>query len=510
MFSKKFKSFINKLFTPVNFSKVIVIFSVGIISRLLINDYFDTNVFTEYLTYISITFYSVFSVFIVLINELFAFFNINLIPSVLIDFFNLFFVKPFIYIYSHTAGKNLKALHISERIRPNSYDSFSSNQQFYSLKFHDNSDSSRINRDYPYNGESSNRTQSYQSPRTQLTQSQLYDYIENSCRPNQINSNIHNSVQNSSNLEDSFYTANQDSPESKQHYSNNQFANYNSRYFVVDSLNHNGVTRNLYTPNLTIPTTPRLSNLTTPSTMTPILDSEEYNRVTNTNLSRFRNPSDISIGNYSNSTNHGVVGTNNEPNYINYPARRYNVSQNVQRELSNMDNGTVSLNTEEISIPSNNGKLSLGIRYRENKTNIHSLYIKYHDIIKRKFFWNIWEKGRHNYESYEDFKANFDPNTKIFREIAKITKSDLSREVKDLLKTDPFGTRPRIDVRDIRQITTTSTQERLNNLSASRYGRTQYIPESRLKQDNYSHRHTSHRHDRSSNYRLHSHRSYRN
>jgi hypothetical protein len=78
---KTLKILLNRTLTPVNVSKAIVIFFVGFISRCFINDYYDINVFKEYLTLVSITFYSVFAAFVVFINELFSFFNINLIPS---------------------------------------------------------------------------------------------------------------------------------------------------------------------------------------------------------------------------------------------------------------------------------------------------------------------------------------------------------------------------------------------------------------------------------------------
>jgi hypothetical protein len=73
--------FFNRLFTVTNLSKILVIFTVGIISRYLINEYLNINVFTEYLSLVSITFYSIFAVFIVFINELFSFLNIQTIPE---------------------------------------------------------------------------------------------------------------------------------------------------------------------------------------------------------------------------------------------------------------------------------------------------------------------------------------------------------------------------------------------------------------------------------------------
>jgi len=59
------------------------------------------------------------------------------------------------------------------------------------------------------------------------------------------------------------------------------------------------------------------------------------------------------------------------------------------------------------------GKIKVGFSYIGPKIN--SVYIKYHDISKRKFYWNIWEKNKGNYSSYRDFKREWNPNTKIWK-----------------------------------------------------------------------------------------------
>lgn len=124
----------------------------------------------------------------------------------------------------------------------------------------------------------------------------------------------------------------------------------------------------------------------------------------------------------------------------------------------------------EIDVP-NTRDFSLGIKYYYNNKvhNISSLYIKYHDLTKRKFFWNIWEKGRSNYKDYTDFKEHFNPNTPIFSEIAKETKKDLRKEISDLLSTNSFQTKG-ISLKDIKNITTTISQNDLNIVAAKRNG----------------------------------------
>ena len=95
--------------------------------------------------------------------------------------------------------------------------------------------------------------------------------------------------------------------------------------------------------------------------------------------------------------------------------------------------------SEEFVIPKKGllGKLKLGFGYIGSKFN--NVYIKYHDINKRKIYWNIWEKNRGNYGSYEYFKREWDPETKIWKEIYSKIKKDLRTEIKELLNNKtPF------------------------------------------------------------------------
>ena len=74
-FSERY-SFIGRvcsLVTISNLFKVLVIFSFGFISRLIVNWWFGINVFVDYTEPISILYYLSFSVFIVTINDLFVY-----------------------------------------------------------------------------------------------------------------------------------------------------------------------------------------------------------------------------------------------------------------------------------------------------------------------------------------------------------------------------------------------------------------------------------------------------
>jgi hypothetical protein len=78
-----------KIFTRSNLSKVIILFTIGLISRILIGFYYDVNVFREYYESISLTYYSIMAIFIVILGELFTYFNLNIIPSFIFDYSTL-------------------------------------------------------------------------------------------------------------------------------------------------------------------------------------------------------------------------------------------------------------------------------------------------------------------------------------------------------------------------------------------------------------------------------------
>lgn len=500
----------NKIFTPTNLSKIVVIFTAGLLSRYLINEYLNINVFTEYLSLVSITFYSIFAAFVVFVNESFSFFNINIIPDFVLGIFNkvgialngLFIRNTHMMSIGDSRRSGLSSGN-SESYYPNGtqvsrYPTdtqvsrypistqgsiYSANTQLpldplnhqelrYPAREHSaNSFYARVAQDNPFAPESPVNPNRY----NHLPQGQdsLFEGIEG-----QLGRRLES---------DQFDHRNYlyDSP------SNNSPATGDSeRYFIVDSLESEGgnlrlmrttidsITGNrIKTP--VFPNQPRPSNLTTPSTMTPLFPSEAGSI----------NPSLLSIN--SNGTNHGTLGRNSpdtssiNPNAVNLDEGMSEIDWRAKRNLlthrinESLAQGFMDVAAQpsqikhtEVILYNNRlqGKAKVGVKIHRETGTIQSLYLKYHDLTKRKFFWNIWEKGRGNYDSYQEFKNNFDPKTKIFKEISRVVKSDLSREVRDLLNTNPFGssTKP-IDVSDIRRLPNSSTQSRLNNLNSSRH-----------------------------------------
>ena len=57
--------------------------------------------------------------------------------------------------------------------------------------------------------------------------------------------------------------------------------------------------------------------------------------------------------------------------------------------------------------------------------------IKYYGMGNRKIYWNVLEKHTNRYESYRQFKADWDPNTNILNKLYKNVKTTAKAGFKD-------------------------------------------------------------------------------
>lgn len=87
----------------------------------------------------------------------------------------------------------------------------------------------------------------------------------------------------------------------------------------------------------------------------------------------------------------------------------------------------------ELVIPKHSMFSSLSLGIKTVNDNIVFIYLKCHEIGRRKVLWNIWEKNRGKYESYKHFKRSWDKNTDIWSKIEKDIRDDIKAEVEDLL-----------------------------------------------------------------------------
>jgi hypothetical protein len=105
---KKLKERIIYIFNRVNFSKVLVIFVVGFVSRVLVNNFWNVNVFVDYLNSISLGYYSFMAIFLVLVHELFSYIDLKLLPKISMDVFSISSIRKAISVIISNIGNKDK------------------------------------------------------------------------------------------------------------------------------------------------------------------------------------------------------------------------------------------------------------------------------------------------------------------------------------------------------------------------------------------------------------------
>ncbi len=93
----------------------------------------------------------------------------------------------------------------------------------------------------------------------------------------------------------------------------------------------------------------------------------------------------------------------------------------------------------EVIIPTTNGtgNIYLGLRYYGKSSNAYGLYIKYHNLFNQEYVWHIWDKDTSGLE-FTQVKDVIHPKIKIWKEMNETTGTNVVKEVRKLLKTDPF------------------------------------------------------------------------
>lgn len=88
--SKTIFPVLSKIFTKLNLNKFVIIFTIGFVSRTLVNYLYGVNVYSDYMNIVSIVYYINMSIFIVAVHEVINYFEIDIIVSPII--------KSYIYI----------------------------------------------------------------------------------------------------------------------------------------------------------------------------------------------------------------------------------------------------------------------------------------------------------------------------------------------------------------------------------------------------------------------------
>ncbi len=98
----------NRNINRLNLSKVLVIFVVGLVSRVLVNNFWDVNVFVDYLNSISLLYYGFMSIFVVLVNELFSYIDIKILPKISMDVFRISSIRKSISVIISNISNKVK------------------------------------------------------------------------------------------------------------------------------------------------------------------------------------------------------------------------------------------------------------------------------------------------------------------------------------------------------------------------------------------------------------------
>lgn len=467
------KGFLTKVFTPVNISKIIIIFTVGFVSRYLINEYYNINVFTEYCHLISIGFYSIFSIFIVFIHELFTFFDIDLISKL----------------------KSIVSIH------PIRLDSDDEGYPLSTYTYKDKTGGLKIYKDYKEYREAIRAEYPHIANEHSNSRSNIHPAIRNnnqdymSSNQNQYNTNNNNNYidfnqydinnqnyisRDRTRMNNGLYSLpNQDI--SGQFYQDNfntdinGYFNQNNfsqdRFFTVDSLNINGTERalnsnvSLINPNPSrvdnsqyyLPTSHHTNNVYEHNRRPTVDNVNQISKSNNNQSSRLR-------------SNSMPLNERHQKEMRNYEEMRNRRIQTRTREDRGraFDQIVQPLQHKEIDVPVHlkEGKVILGKKYYHG--NIKEIYVKFHDFAKRELYWNLWVKERDTHISYHDFKKNFDPNMPVLKDIFRSIKTDVSKEIHQLLNSSPVGTRHNaLGARDIK-VTNNNVYTKLNEIGANR------------------------------------------
>ena len=150
-----FPGLADRIFNRSNINKVFIIFIFGFVSRVLVNHIYDINVFREYTETISLVYYALMSLFIILVNEFVGYFEFTVIPLFVINsgvcLWNLFvkfitftftfLTKPFIYLFNSLPLISFEALKISSirKALANSLDALFDNDKITISSYSNNS-----------------------------------------------------------------------------------------------------------------------------------------------------------------------------------------------------------------------------------------------------------------------------------------------------------------------------------------------------------------------------------
>jgi hypothetical protein len=257
-----FPGLLSRILNKSNINKILIIFIVGLTSRIIINYIYNINVFIDYFNKVSIIYYILMSTFIVLVHEVVTYFDVNIIPSCIFDnikyvmsmnskVFNYMKLKN-IYLYFFTNKLHMTQAYsydnIKENLSENDLNTKVLTRSTKSISSHNNKNSSH----------GSNSSTNSDITRTNNVRA-------NNVRANRINNSngVSNWVINTNNNQNEISSQNNELD--RRVYSSDVL-------FTFDALPSTEASRSA-SPNRRLYTPDPNSNFTTPSTMTPLFPS---------------------------------------------------------------------------------------------------------------------------------------------------------------------------------------------------------------------------------------------
>ena len=590
---------LGKIFTQSNLNKVIIIFTVGFVSRAFIVNIYDVNVYSQYLDKISLIYYSCFSLFIVIVHELINFYNINIIPSFFLEFSS--------YLYSlvriiFNLNKLIFSLDISDfkisSIRENfklylngylnkmvmvidipdkeNLEEKTTGNKLDNYLVKKNSHTLKSSRGRNINGQntSNNSSVSYSS-RTNRPRDINVGFIVESVRdsvasargeppipvrsPELVNTSTtydsHNpeipaapnptnlstpSISTLSSIDSARYGALKDAHNSNYTYTpvanyptTNPSQTYYTRSNTYDSAKYDHGHDYPVPGEVPYFNPARVSSETTRRTIGLNASNEDMWQRNNGSGSIDWNQHNNEVERQK-ASNEDMWQRNNGSGSVDWNKQRYDIEREMTAKYRE---GTRWYSDKEAISPTMGnelvvhkkglmGKLKVAFNFGNNDrvhneaSNVNSIFVKYRDITRRKFVWKVWEKNSGNYESYEDFKTSWNPNTSIWEEIKKRTKRDVQVDIEGVLGINRnirglgYNTRNGLGTSNVRSEVTNLVRDRqpfsntIEHSGPANESSTQKHSSKHHTHKHHTHKHLTHKHHthkHSTNSRSHSH-----
>jgi hypothetical protein len=183
-----FSGLLTRILNKPNLNKILIVFIIGLSSRILVNYIYNVNVFIDYFNKVSIIYYVLMSMFIVAIHEVVSYFDINIIPSYVFDS-----MKKVISIngkvFSNVKLKDFSISSIRKLLKETSFNNFNAKLPMTQVNLDDNitkyvSDSTLDTKVLSR----SNKSSSNNSSSSSSSSSSANSNITSNVRANRINS----------------------------------------------------------------------------------------------------------------------------------------------------------------------------------------------------------------------------------------------------------------------------------------------------------------------------------